>query len=187
MAALQKLPPRQRAALILCEVLHRQATEAAELLDTSVASINSALQRARATLSSGSEAVAARGGGVDEELLARYVAAFEVDDIDALTAVIHEDATQSMPPYDMWISGRADVFAWWFGPGIECAGSRVIPAGRANGWPAFGQSKRAPGGGHDPWALQVVEFSGGAVSELTFFLDTVRLFPLFGLGAHLDG
>jgi RNA polymerase sigma-70 factor, ECF subfamily len=185
-AALQQLPPRQRAALILCEVLHWQATEAAELLDTSVAAINSALQRARATLGSDSEA-AAHPGDVDEELLARYVAAFEAYDIDALTAVIHEDATQSMPPYDLWLCGRADVFAWWFGPGVECAGSRVIPAGRANGLPAFGQYKRAPGGGHDPWALQLVELSGGAVSELTFFLDTARLFALFGLPAHLDG
>jgi len=183
-AALQRLPPRQRAALILCEVLHWQATEAAELLDTSVASINSALQRARATLAS--EAGEDRGGEVDEELLARYVAAFEAYDIDALTAVIHEDARQSMPPYDLWLSGRADIFTWWFGPGIECAGSRVIPAGTANGSPAFGQYKRAPGGGHDPWALQVVEISGGAVRELTFFLDTERLFPLFGLPAHLD-
>jgi RNA polymerase sigma-70 factor, ECF subfamily len=183
-AALQRLPPRQRAALILCEVLHWQATEAAELLDTSVASINSALQRARATLAS--EAGEDRGGEVDEELLARYVSAFEAYDIDALTAVIHEDAQQSMPPYDLWLAGRADIFTWWFGPGIECAGSRVIPAGSANGSPAFGQYKPALGGGHDPWALQVVEISGGAVRELTFFLDTERLFPLFGLPAHLD-
>jgi RNA polymerase sigma-70 factor (ECF subfamily) len=183
-AALQRLPPRQRAALILCEVLHWQATEAAELLDTSVASINSALQRARATL--GADAGEDRGGEVDQELLARYVAAFEAYDIDALTAVIHEDAQQSMPPYDLWLAGRADMFTWWFGPGIECAGSRVIPAGSANGSPAFGQYKRAPAGGHDPWALQVVEFSGGAVRELTFFLDTERLFRLFGLPAHLD-
>ena len=184
-AALQALPPRQRAALILCEVLHWQAAEAAELLDTSVASINSALQRARATLGERDRAPA-DAGSVDQELLARYVAAFEAYDIEALTAVIHEDATQSMPPFDLWLEGRDDVFAWWFGPGIGCEGSRVIPAGSANGSPAFGQYKPAPGGGHDPWALQVVELSGGAVVELTFFLDTERLFPLFGLPARLD-
>jgi RNA polymerase sigma-70 factor (ECF subfamily) len=183
-AALQRLPPRQRAALILCEVLHWQAAEAAELLDTTVASINSALQRARAALGSDEPAPAERE--VDEELLARYVAAFEAYDIDALTAVIHEDATQSMPPYDLWLAGRQNVFAWWFGPGIECAGSRVIPAGRANGSPAFGQYKPEPGGGHDPWALQVIELSAASVVELTFFLDTDRLFPLFGLPPRLD-
>jgi len=183
-AALQRLPPRQRAALVLCEVLHWQAAEAAELLGTTVASINSALQRARATL--GVDDAAPTDEAVDQALLARYVAAFEAYDIDALTAVIHEDATQSMPPYDMWLDGRDDVFAWWFGPGIECAGSKVIPAGRANGAPAFGQYKRSPRGGYDPWALQVIEFSGGAATELTFFLDTARLFPLFGLPPRLD-
>jgi len=183
-AALQRLPPRQRAALILCEVLHWQATEAAELLDTTVAAINSALQRARAALGSDEPPSAERD--VDEQLLARYVAAFEAYDIDALTAVIHEDAKQSMSPYDMWLEGREDVFAWWFGPGIECAGSRMIPAGRANGSPAFGQYKRAPSGGYDPWALQVIELSAGGVVELTFFLDTARLFPRFGLAPHID-
>src|SRR5438067_7506862 len=96
-AALQHLPPKQRAALILCEVLHWQATEAAELLETSVASVNSALQRARATLATAD--LRAADSEVDRELLERYVAAFEAYDIDALTAVIHEDATQSMPPY----------------------------------------------------------------------------------------
>jgi RNA polymerase sigma-70 factor (ECF subfamily) len=182
-AALQRLPARQRAALILCEVLHWQATEAAELLETSVASINSALQRARATLAA--DADPAPAAAVDEALLARYVAAFEAYDIDALTAVIHQDATQSMPPYDMWLSGRDDVLRWFFGAGAGCAGSRVLPAGRANGAPAFGQYKPSPQGGHDPWALQVIELSGGAVVELTFFLDTGRLFPLFGLPERL--
>jgi RNA polymerase sigma-70 factor (ECF subfamily) len=184
-AALQRLPPRQRAALILCEVLRWQAAEAAELLDTTVASINSALQRARATL--GADASAPAEDDVDDELLARYVEAFEAYDIEALTAVIRADARQSMPPYDLWLEGRDDVFAWWWGPGIGCRGSRLIPAGRANGAPAFGQYKRSDGGGgHDPWALQVVELAGGAVAEMTFFLDTERLFPLFGLPPRLD-
>jgi RNA polymerase sigma-70 factor (ECF subfamily) len=189
-AALQHLPPRQRAVLILCEVLRWKAAEVAELLETSVASVNSALQRARATLEAGnlsSSAPAPPLGEAERELLARYVKAFEAYDIDALTAVIHEDATQSMPPFDLWLTGRDDVFTWWFGPGIECAGSRVIPAPPANGSPAFGQYKPSPtGSGYEPWALQVLELSGGKVAEMTFFLDTATVFPLFGLPARLD-
>ncbi len=189
-AALQHLPPRQRAALILCEVLRWKAAEVAELLDTSVASINSALQRARATLEA--EDVSATGEGrpldaADRELLQRYVDAFEAYDMDALTSLIQEDATQSMPPYDLWLSGRDDIFRWWFGPGIGCRGSRVIPTVSANGSPAFGQYKpREDGKGYEPWALQVVELSGGQVAQLTFFLDTETLFPLFGLPDRLD-
>src|SRR6476646_84509 len=134
-AALQHLPPRQRAVLILCEVLRWQATEVAELLDTSVASVNSALQRARAGLSaSGVSTTAPPSGELDDEqraLLERYVDAFQRYDIEALTSLIREDATQSMPPFDLWLSGRDDILTWWFGPGIGCQGSRVIPAGTA--------------------------------------------------------
>src|SRR5437588_1168747 len=184
-AALQHLPPRQRAVLILCEVLRWQATEAAELLDTSVASVNSALQRARATLAD-ANVREADTKDVDAELLERYVAAFEAYDIDKLTDLLREDAIQSMPPFDMWLAGRDDIFTWWFGPGIECKGSRVIPVRAAHGSPAFGQYKIDPTGGYAPWALQVLETSGGRISELTFFLDTERLFPLFGLPQHLD-
>ena len=185
-AALQHLPPRQRAALILCEVLQWQASEVAELLETTTASINSALQRARATLQAAkptSDAVLTAG---ERELLARYVKAFEAYDINALTALIHEDAKQSMPPYDLWLSGRDDVFAWWFGPGIGCKGSRVIAAESANGLPAFGQYKPSPDGGYTAWALQVVELREGVVGEITFFLNTKTLFPLFGLPDRLD-
>ncbi len=188
-AALQHLPPRQRAVLILCEVLRWKASEAAELLETSVASVNSALQRARATLE---QADVSAGKPVDElddadkELLARYVRAFEAYDIEQLTALLHEDATQSMPPYDLWLTGRDDIFTWWFGPGIGCRGSRVVPTIAANGSPAFGQYKPAEGGGHEPWALQVVELRDGKIGELTFFLDTARVFPLFGLPPRLD-
>ena len=187
-AALQHLPPRQRAGLILCEVLHWKAAEVAELLDTSVASVNSALQRARATLSaSGASATEASLDEPDRELLARYVEAFERYDIDALVSLIQEDATQSMPPYDMWLAGRDDVLAWWFGPGIGCRGSRVVPTVSANGSPAFGQYKpSAAGDGYEPWALQVLELSAGRIVEFTFFLDTDTLFPLFGLPARLD-
>ncbi|WP_337312940.1 sigma-70 family RNA polymerase sigma factor [Candidatus Aeolococcus gillhamiae] len=190
-AALQQLPPRQRAALILCEVLRWQATEVAELLETSVASVNSALQRARTTLATtgaSADSVAPTVDENQEELLRRYVDAFQRYDLTALTAVIREDAVQSMPPYDLWLSGRDDVFAWWFGPGIGCQGSRLLPAATANGSPAFGQYKPSESGsGHEPWALQVVEIENGAVKEITFFLDTQRLFPLFGLPPRLDG
>ena len=189
-AALQHLPPRQRAVLILCEVLRWKASEVAELLDTSVASVNSALQRARATLeasNAGSSDPAPELNADDRALLARYVEAFERYDIDALTSLIHEDATQSMPPFDLWLNGRADIFEWWFGPGIGCQGSRVIPTVAANGAPAFGQYKPSEtGDGYEPWALQVLEVSDGKIGEFTFFLDTDTLFPLFGLPARLD-
>jgi RNA polymerase sigma-70 factor, ECF subfamily len=188
-AALQHLPARQRATLILREVLRWEASEVAELLDTSVASVNSALQRARASIAKSNVSSAdpvPSLAGADRALLERYVAAFERYDIDALTSLIHEDATQSMPPYDMWLRGRDDIFAWWWGPGIGCRGSRVIPTVSANASPAFGQYKPSPQGGFDPWALQVLELSGGRIVELTFFLDTARLFPLFGLPPRLD-
>src|SRR5262249_55044384 len=158
------------------------ASEVAELLDTSVASVNSALQRARATLAASNVSEATTPATLDADdraLLARYVEAFERYDMDALTDLIREDATQSMPPYDMGSEGRPDIFTWWFGPGIGCKGSRVIPVGTANGSPAFGQYKPSPEGGWDPWALQVVEIDRGAIVELTFFLDTETLFPLF--------
>jgi RNA polymerase sigma-70 factor (ECF subfamily) len=189
-AALQHLPARQRAVLILCEVLRWKASEVAELLETSVASVNSALQRARATLEAGKVSAtdpAPQLDAADRELLARYVAAFERYDMDALTSLIREDATQSMPPYDLWLTGRDDIFTWWFGPGIGCAGSRVIPTVAANGSPAFGQYKPSEtGDGFEPWALQVLELSGGRIAEMTFFLDTATLFPLFGLPDHLE-
>jgi RNA polymerase sigma-70 factor (ECF subfamily) len=189
-AALQHLPPRQRAVLILCEVLRWKASEVAELLDTSVASVNSALQRARATLEASDVSADGQSPDVsadDEELLARYVEAFERYDMDALTSLIHEDATQSMPPYALWLSGRDDIFRWWLGPGLGCRGSRVIPTVAANGSPAFGQYKPSESGeGYDPWALQVLELSGGRIVELTFFLDTETLFPLFGLPLEFD-
>ena len=187
-AALQHLPPRQRAVLILCEVLRWQASEVAELLETSVASVNSALQRARATLDATNLTTDAELSvdTADAELLERYVEAFERYDMEALTALIHEDATQSMPPFDLWLTGRDDIFRWWYGPGIGCQGSRVIPTVAANGAPAFGQYKPAEGGGYEPWALQVLEVRDGKIVELTFFLDTERVFPLFGLPPRID-
>jgi RNA polymerase sigma-70 factor (ECF subfamily) len=188
-AALQHLPARQRAVLILCEVLRWKASEVAELLETSVASVNSALQRARATLEAAEVSAADTSpsvGEADADLLARYVQAFEAYDMDALTSLIKEDAVQSMPPYDLWLRGRDDIFAWWLGPGIGCRGSRVIPTTAANGSPAFGQYKPSPDGGFEPWALQVLEVADGKIAELTFFLDTDTVFPLFGLPPRID-
>jgi RNA polymerase sigma-70 factor (ECF subfamily) len=189
-AALQHLPPRQRAVLLLCEVLRWSASEVAELLDTSVASVNSALQRARATVEARNVSPADAARSVDEAdgaLLARYVEAFERYDMDALTSLIHEDATQSMPPYDLWLRGRDDILSWMIGPGAGCRGSRVLPTAGANGAPAFGQYRPSfPDDGHAPWALQVLELSDGCITGLTFFLDTDTLFPLFGLPPRLD-
>ncbi|MEO6857870.1 MAG: sigma-70 family RNA polymerase sigma factor [Solirubrobacteraceae bacterium] len=189
-AALQQLPARQRAALILCEVLHWKAAEAAELLETSVASINSALQRARATLADGTGAAETRVADLsaaDQDFLARYVQAFERYDMEALCTLIHEDATQSMPPFDLWLAGRDDILKWWVGPGNGCRGSRVIPTVTANGSPAFGQYKPADSGvGYEPWALQVIEIENGRIVELTFFLNTQTLFPLFGLPLEFE-
>jgi RNA polymerase sigma-70 factor (ECF subfamily) len=176
--------------LILCEVLRWKAAEVAELLDTTVASVNSALQRARATLESSDVTSADAAPEMDEsqrELLSRYVDAFERYDMDALTSLIHEDATQSMPPYELWLSGRENILRWFAGPGAGCRGSRVIPTMAANGASAFGQYRpSASGSGHDPWALQVLEIEDGRIVEFTFFLDTDTLFPLFGLPPRLE-
>ena len=187
-AALQHLPARQRAVLILREVLRWQADEVAELLDTSVASVNSALQRARATLAAKKVSASGPAADLDEQqrsLVARYVKAFEDYDMDALTSLLHEDATWNMPPYELWLQTHLDIRKWCLGTGIGCQGSRLIPV-LANGSPAFGQYKPDPAGGLAPWSLQVLEISGDRLSGITFFLDTARLFPLFGLPAHLD-
>jgi RNA polymerase sigma-70 factor, ECF subfamily len=189
-AALQHLPARQRAVLILCEVLRWRASEVAELLDTSVASVNSALQRARATLEEREIETTDAVAPMDpeqREFLERYVDAFQRYDVEALTALLREDASQSMPPFDMWLAGREDVLKWWFGPGIGCRGSRVIPVESANGSLAFGQYKPSESGsGYDPWALQVLEIVDGKIVDITFFLSTERLFPLWGLPPRLE-
>jgi RNA polymerase sigma-70 factor (ECF subfamily) len=187
--ALQHLPPRQRAVLILREVLQWRAAEVADLLGSSEASVNSALQRARASLA----AVEPRRGdaptALDDdrrELVDRYVDAFERYDMDALVALLHEDATLSMPPYDLWLTGHADIAAWMTGPGAACRGSRMVPVEDANGAPAFGQYRRsASGAGHEAWALQVLEISGDRIVGLNSFLGVERLFGLFGLPLRL--
>jgi RNA polymerase sigma-70 factor, ECF subfamily len=189
-AALQHLPPRQRAVLILREVLRWKATEVAELLETTVASVNSALQRARTTLSATEVTEEASLGSMDEQqrdLLARYVDAFERYDMDALTSVLHEDATWSMPPYPLWLQGHPDIRRFCMSTGIGCKDSRLIPT-TANGSPAFGQYKpSASGVGYEPWALQVLEMSGGEIAGICFFLDTGRFFPMFDLPLALEG
>ena len=184
-AALQHLPPRQRAVLILREVLRWKADEVAELLDTTVASVNSALQRARATLANGDLSESDAFDPLDGEqavLLARYVDAFERYDIDALVALIHEDARFSMPPFALWLRGTDDIRAWYLGQGADCRGSRMVPT-VANGAPAFAQYKA---GGAAPWALHVLELSGGRIVGLHHFLDTERVFPLFDMPLRLE-
>jgi RNA polymerase sigma-70 factor (ECF subfamily) len=184
-AALQHLPATQRAVLILCEVLRWQATEAAELLGSSVASVNSALQRARKTLSE-LDVDAARSGvatAEQQDLLARYVDAFERYDMTSLVKLLHEDAVLSMPPYDFWLQGRDDLIAWFLGQGSGCEGSRLV-ATAASGSPSFGSYRVDPAGGHTPFALQVLEIVDGRIVGHHNFLDPT-LFPAFGLPEHL--
>jgi RNA polymerase sigma-70 factor (ECF subfamily) len=188
-AALQHLPPRQRAVLILREVLRWKATEVAELLETSVASVNSALQRARATLAASDLTEDDSLQPMDDEqraLLASYVDAFQRYDMDSLTALLHKDATWSMPPFALWLQGHPEIRNFCMGTGIGCNGSRLIPT-VANGSPAFGQYKPSgSGAGYEPWALQVLEIVDGQIVGISFFLDTATLFPLFGLPARLE-
>ncbi|MDT6987110.1 sigma-70 family RNA polymerase sigma factor [Streptomyces lusitanus] len=191
MAALQKLPAKQRAVLILREVLAWKASEVAELLGTSVASVNSALQRARATLAERREpgADAAVSDPLDEDqkkLLDRYVAAFEGYDMSALTALLHEDAVMTMPPFDLWLTGADDITGFMTTLGAACANSKLLPV-EVNGLPGFAQYKPDPeNGGYTPWAVQALEISDGRITGFHCFLDTQRWFPLFGLPLHLE-
>jgi RNA polymerase sigma-70 factor, ECF subfamily len=185
--ALQHLPARQRSVLILREVLRWSAAETAELLDTSVASVNSALQRARAGLDAAGVELAQTPADLDaeqRELLDRYVAAFEAYDMDALVALLHEDATMSMPPIALWLRGQEHIRTWFLTAGAGCAGSRLITT-MANGLPAYGQY-RCIEGEYLPWGLGVLEISDGRVTGINTFLDAERLFPLFGLPLTLD-
>ena len=189
-AALQHLPPRQRAVLILREVLRWRAAEVAALLETSVASVNSALQRARATLADRDIAIddaSERSIDADDrELLGRYVEAFEDFDLDALVALLHEDATMSMPPYELWLCGAEEIRAWNLGPGHGCRGSRLVPIG-ANGMPGFAQYRASgPNGEFEPWSLQLIDVVDGRIAAINSFLDTQRLYPLFGVPPTLD-
>jgi RNA polymerase sigma-70 factor, ECF subfamily len=186
-AALQHLPPRQRVVLLLREVLRWRADEVAALLETTVASVNSALQRARATLAEvGGRPEPRPLDGDARELLARYVDAFERYDIDAFVRLLHEDATQHMPPFEMWLRGAGDIGTWMLGPGRECRGSRVFPI-EANGAPAVVQYRPRPGGGHEPWAVHVLDVVDGRVAGISSFLDMeTGLFARLGLPAALE-
>lgn len=189
--ALQHLPARQRAALVLCEVLSWSAADAAELLDTTVAGINSALQRARATLAQLPDGGKPRPLDTDTaDMLERYVDAFERYDMDALVKLLHDDASQSMPPFEMWIQGAESITTWMVQPGPSaCRGSKLIPLGEVNGCPAFAQYKPDPAGGMQPWGIQLIEISGGKIAEMSIFLAPMEpelLFPSFGLPLHLD-
>jgi RNA polymerase sigma-70 factor (ECF subfamily) len=181
-AALQHLPPKQRAALLLTEVVGLSAAEAADTLDTSLASINSALQRARATLAARPmDDHLATLPEAEATLVERYVAAFERYDVDTLASLLHEDAVMSMPPYTLWLRGPSDVRAWFLGKGAGCRGSRLVPTSACGGLPAFAQYKPAPEGGRSAWSINVLELSAGRVARMTFFLDTETLFPAFSL------
>ena len=184
-STLQQLPAAQRAALVLCDVFRWPAVDVAELLDTSPASVNSSLQRARTTLAQAPARTPTVALSDDQQrLLARYVDAFERYDMDALAALLHDDVIQTMPPYAMWLQGRDELIAWYTGAGIGCAGSRLL-AGEANGCPAFAQYRVDPAGGHAPWALQVLELRGDGVEAIHAFLD-IEAFVRFGFPAHLD-
>ncbi|MBL0887805.1 sigma-70 family RNA polymerase sigma factor [Myceligenerans indicum] len=191
-AALQTLPEKQRAVLVLREVLRWPAREVADLLETSVASVNSALQRARATLSdraldldTASATPSTEPSAKERELLERYIDAFERYDMDELSALLREDAVMNMPPYAMWLQGVADIRSWMLGVGSGCRGSRCVPV-RANGSLAYGQYRPDPNGGWSPWGLAVLETDGDAITGITTFRSPERLFPLFGLADHLS-
>lgn len=188
-AALQHLPPKQRAALLLTEVMGWSAAEVAESLDTSVASINSALQRARATLEarqqSSDPTVGAAAREVEPALVDRYVSAFERYDMDALMSLLHQDATLSMPPYTLWLRGHEAIQRWLLGRGGDCRGSRLLRT-EASGAPAFGQYRVGADGKYRAWALISIESRGGQIASMVSFLDTASLFPLFGLPLELS-
>ncbi len=190
-AALQHLPPKQRAVLVLCEVLRWKASEAAELLDTSVASVNSALQRARATLESLDLELdgAAADGAPDEEqaaLLDQYVAAFEAYDITRLVTLLRDDATFSMPPLPLWLRGADEAGDFMLGTGAKCEGSRVLPT-TANGGPAAAIYNPIGDGSYAPWAIVVLETAGERISALHHYIGGPEWFAEFGLPERLTG
>ncbi len=190
-AALQRLPPRQRAALLLKDVLGFSTAEIAETLEASEASINSALQRARRSLAArrpgeggGEGAASSSLSATQRELVERYVDAFHRYDVDALVGLLREDGTLSMPPYTLWLQGRAPIARWLLGRGSECRGSRLLPV-EACGSAAFAQYRRAATG-HRAWSLIVLELDARAIVSIVHFLDVERLFPQFGLSLELE-
>jgi RNA polymerase sigma-70 factor (ECF subfamily) len=182
-AALQYLPPRQRAVLLLTQVLNWSAAETAEQLEMSVAAVNSALQRARATLETRNPAVVPRALSEEQaRLVARYVEAFEQYDVDVLTSLLHEEATLSMPPYELWLQGHESIARWLLTFGIGCKGSKLVPVQACGGTPAFAQYRQ---GGAVPWAVIMLELDGDLITGMTSYLDVDTLFPRFGLPMRL--
>ena len=182
-AALQYLPPRQRAVLLLTQVLNWSAAETAECLGMSVAAVNGALQRARATLEARNPAVVPRVLTAEQqELVARYVEAFERYDVEALTKLLHEEATLSMPPFELWLQGHESIAQWLLTFGIGCRGSRLVPVEACGGTPAFAQYRD---GGATPWALLMLEIEGDRIRSMTSYLDVQTLFPRFGMPMQL--
>jgi RNA polymerase sigma-70 factor, ECF subfamily len=183
-AALQYLPPRQRAVLLLTQVLNWSAAETAQALDMTVPAVNSALQRARATLDTRNPAVVPRALSDEQRaLVARYVAAFEAYDVEALTKLLHEEATLSMPPFEMWLQGHASIAEWLLSFGIGCRGSVLVPVEACGGTPAFAQYRRM---GEWPWALILLDVVGDRITGMTSYLDVETLFPRFGLPMQLE-
>jgi len=182
-AALQYLPPRQRAVLLLTQVLSWSAAETAESLGMSVAAVNSALQRARATLDARNPVVVPRELSAEQtRLVARYVESFERYDVAALTQLLHEEATLSMPPYELWLRGHESIAKWLLSFGIGCKGSRLVPVAACGGTPAWAQYRD---GGATPWALLMIELQGDRITSMTSYLDVETLFPRFGLPMRL--
>ncbi len=179
-AALQRLAPRQRASLLLTEVLGFSAAETAHTLGTSVASVNSALQRARATLPAPAPNDSPELSEQQEALLDRYVEAFARYDVSSLTRLMRQDVSFCMPPFRLWLQGPEAVERWMRGLGAGCEGSRFYRT-EANGLPAFAQWRVDPAGGHRAWALIVLELAGDRIAGVNNFLDVDRLFPGFGL------
>lgn len=176
--ALQRLPPRQRAVLLLRDVLGWSAAEVAEHLEMTATAVHSAAQRARATLAT--DAAQVVDAEPDAAVVGRYLSAFEAYDLSAIAGMLHEDVTMCMPPHPMWLRGPDAVVTWMGGIGVGCAGSRLLPT-RANGGPAFGQYRPATGGGWAPWSLILLELRGDRIVTIGHHLDTARLFPRFGL------
>ncbi len=184
-SALQRLTGKQRAALLLVDVLDFSAKEAAECLKLSIPAVNSALQRARSCVGEGALSSVDSLTNEQTALVARYVEAFEAFDIDRLVTLLHRDAHLSMPPYSFWVKGPTDIHRWLVGPGAGCRGSRLL-ATSACGLPAFGQYRQDASGGYKPWALIVLELDGDRINGINNYLDSEKLFPRFGLPMHLE-
>ena len=182
-AAIQQLPPRQRAALMLCDVLGWPAAEAATLLDSSTASVNSALQRARETLSrrypNGRPPEALRPSPEQQQLLDRYLQAWEAHDAERLGVLLKEDASVIMPPWLQWYVGRETIRSFFGVQWKTCGGLRLVPTA-ANGQPAFAVYERGGDGRFAAHSIHVLTLARDAISTMSLFVEP-RLVPAFGL------